>query len=317
MIQHVFHTFSHPDRVGAGFLEQQDADRLVAIEPRDRFPILEPVVDGSDIAQQHEVAASRCRAERYPPDLLDSLEFSQGPQRIAIPPAPDRSAGSALIRGIERAGDVVDGEAVTLQQAGVDLHVDLPLEPAGQRGFGDTVDLLEAALEHRLGEFLERREVGPSRDRQRDNRLGAGIRSQNDRSRSQLGQFLTDVVELFPHVEGSEVHVRPPGETQRDEGDPLPGNALDALDAGNATHHPLNPFRDEALDFRRPDVRIPRIDDELRVGDTRQEIDGEAPEGDATQEHHREDEHGDRYGSADRSARYGHPSGAHASGCSR
>ena len=64
-----------------------------------------------------------------------------------------------MIRGIQRGQDLVDPNAVSLQQPRVDLDMNLPLESAHHRGLRHAVDLLEATLEHLLRKFLERPQV--------------------------------------------------------------------------------------------------------------------------------------------------------------
>ena len=177
LVQHLVHTLRHPHRVGARLLEQQQPHRLLAVVAGYRLAVLEAVLHVSDVANQHDAGtcavprAVRAQPQWHPLDLLDRLELSERAQRVAITAAQDRAAGRALIGGIQSAEHILYRVAVALEQARIDLDVDLALEAAGDRRLRDAIDLFQPALEHRLGEVLQGSEVCAPDHRQRHDRL--------------------------------------------------------------------------------------------------------------------------------------------------
>ena len=70
----------------------------------------------------------------------------------------------------------------------------------------------------------------------------------------------------------------PHANLQRDERDSFPRHAFELFDSGNPRHLTLNSLGDEALDLRRSDVRVRRVNHEARVRHVGKQVDGEPAE---------------------------------------
>ena len=195
---------------------------------------------------------------------------------------------------------MADLDVVGLQQTRIHLDVNLTLEATRDRRLGNPVDLLQAALEHLLGQILERPQIVPAGNADGDDRLGGGIGTQHDGPVGQFGKLIPNIVQLLPHVEDGEVHVGPPREPQRDEGDPLARHALHALDARHRTHPLLDPLREESLDFTRRDVGVRGVHHQTRIRDVGQQIDRQPLEGNRPQKSDSHKQHRYRNGALDR-----------------
>ena len=310
LCQHFVHSLARPHRVGAGFLEQQQSDRIPAVVAGDGLSLFESVAYHGHVAETHDGAHRRCVArtprQRDRCDFIDRLELADRPQGIAIPPAANRTARRACVRSVDGGEDLADLDVIGLQQTRIHLNVNLTLEATYDRRLSNPVDLLQAALEHLLSQILERPQIVPAGDADGDDRLGGRIGAQHDGPVGQLGKLIPNVVQLLPHVEDGEVHVGPPREAQRDEGDPLARHALHALDAGHGTHSLLDPLREESLDLTRRDVGIPGVYHQPRIRDVGQQIDWQPLEGNRPQESDGHKQHRHRNGALDRTTGKGH-----------
>ncbi len=92
LLEHIFHGPGNGHRVGARFLEDEQADRFLSGVARDRLPLREAIDYPRHVAQtNHPVAfaggaaTDRLTGDHHVRDLFDSLEFAQGAQRVAIP----------------------------------------------------------------------------------------------------------------------------------------------------------------------------------------------------------------------------------------
>ena len=205
----------------------------------------------------------------------------------------------------QRLGHVSRREPVGVEQPGVDVDLDLAVEPAGDRRLRDPVELLEPAAEHRLGQLLGLPQIGFSRHREHHDRLGVGIHPQDARPRRRLREHAAEVVHALADVEHREVHVAAPREAQRDQAHPLARHRGDPLHPGHRRRVGLHVLRDQPLDLAGRDVRIGGVDDELRVADVGEEVDREPGVGDSSQEEDRQEEHGDRHRPSAVAARHG------------
>jgi hypothetical protein len=140
-------------RVGSGFLEEQQPNRVSPVVAGDGLPLLETVGNGGDVPQPYH-AAHRHRVrpgQRHGADLLDGLEFTDGPERVAVPAHQHGAAGGVLI-GVRDGGlNLPNIQVVRLEGSWIHLHMNLPLQPPGRGRLRHAVDLFETPLEHLLG----------------------------------------------------------------------------------------------------------------------------------------------------------------------
>jgi hypothetical protein len=192
LAQHLVHALRHPHRVRAGLLEDQHAHGLAPVQPRERVPLSEPVVDAGHVPDPQPARAragggAAPRLQRHSADLRHRLELAQRAQRVAVAAAQHRSARRAGVGRVQRPGHGIDVDAVALQQPGVHLDADLPLETARDDGLRDAVHLLEATLQHRLRQLPEQPEVRGTGQPQGENRLGGRIGAQHRRPARAVG----------------------------------------------------------------------------------------------------------------------------------
>ena len=191
LIQYLVDAIRHPHRIGARLLEQEQPNGFVTVVPRYGLSVAESVFNRGHVSQQHQVAGAArvvgARAQRHIGDLVDGLKLAQGTQSIRVAAASDPATGCTLISCRQYVTDGLDGEAVAFQQSRIDLDMDLALESARQRRLGHAVDLLQATLEHHLGQVFECGEIGVAGNTHRHDRLRTRIGAQHRGPRSHVG----------------------------------------------------------------------------------------------------------------------------------
>ena len=307
------------DRVGSRLLEDQDPDRFAAAVAGQRLALPEAVDDGGHVPEAHEPLGSGLVVPLRPPghlpglgrhghvaDLCDGPELAQRAERVAVAALEDRASRSADVGLLERAGHVLQLDAVGLEEGRAHLDLNLAVEASHDLGLRHPVELFEPAAEDRLGQLLRRPEIGAAGHGEHHHGIGLRIHPQDPGAGGRAGQLVAQEVELLPRIEHREVHVRAPREPERDEAHPVARRRGDALHAGHGGHPALDPLGDLPLDLRGRDVGIGREDDEARIADVGEQIDREPDERDAAQQDDGQKEHADRHGPAGRRARQRH-----------
>src|SRR5690606_15494575 len=154
-IDHLADVLGYLDGVGAGFLEDQDSDRLFSVVVSDRLAIRETIVDLSEIPDPDRPTSLGRGGDD---DLLHRGYLATLPdraQRKACPPLEDRPSGPRLVRLIKCRGDLTHRQPVHLHHPRVYFDHDLAVKSARDGSLSDSVQLFESAPEDVLGELLQ------------------------------------------------------------------------------------------------------------------------------------------------------------------
>ncbi len=298
LLQDLAHLVGHPDRVGPRFLVHKKSDRRLAVEAGHRFPVRFAFIDPGHVPQSDDPAPlGTC--QNHIPELLDALEFAEGPEAVPEAAASNAPSRSTVVGEIESVRDLGNRHIVQGQTARIHLDLDLSDRSARDRGHGDAVQLLQPTLEHRVGQVPQLGKVRPG-DRQRNDGIVGRIGRENDRALGALRQRTDKIVQPLPDVEHRELHVRSPVELQTHQRLTFARPGIDGADRRNAAHYGLDRLGDKPLYLRRPRIRVGRPDRERRKGNVGQEVDRQARERDRSQHTHREVQHGRRDGTPDR-----------------
>ena len=90
-------------------------------------------------------------------------------------PAPNGPAGNFHILVLNRAFQLIDGDAVSVELLRIAKNANLPDTPAGQVDFTDAVDRFQCPLDLLVRDFRGFAQIGAAGDQQRKNRIGVGI----------------------------------------------------------------------------------------------------------------------------------------------
>ena len=280
----------HLDRVGPGFLADEEADALGPVEPGHALALLDGVVDRGHVAEADD-AALLGDEKADVADLAERLELADDAQGVLERALADRPALEVAVEGADPGGHVLDGQPVEGQLLGIGLDLDLALDAARDLGRPDALDLLEARLDELLGQLLELEEGPVAREGQGHDGPALGVEGDDRRALGILGEAVLGVVELLAGVEHGEIHVRAPVELQGQERDPLFRDRLDAAEPRDAADGRFERGGDERLDLLGGDAGVIGDDGQARVADVGQEVDRELPERDGAEEDDGDVEH--------------------------
>ncbi len=258
-------------RVGSRLFADEEEDALFALDAGFVADVLEGVLDLGHVAEIDGLARRRGPDHRAP-DVVQGLEFPEGPdEEVGV--ALDQVAGRHVrVRGLQGEDDLVEGQAPGLQGGLVHVDKDLPDVGGEDRDGGDAVDALEPRLDLVLEELLqlEGRHVGrhaPEHDREL-----AEVELDDQRIRGVGREIVLVEADLVADVLGGEIEVRPPLEFGHDGGDALRGDRGDLLDAVDRADDLLQGLGDGRFDVLRGGPRIRRDDGDGRELDVGEEI---------------------------------------------
>ena len=111
------------DGVGVAFLEDRDLDALAAVNAGDEVALAMAAEDATDVLELDRRAVNL--ADDDFADLVDALEFVEGPDEELGFAVLEHSAGQVDVFRGEAVGDLADGDAEVGQALGFDLDLDL------------------------------------------------------------------------------------------------------------------------------------------------------------------------------------------------
>ena len=261
-----------------------------AVEAGDGAPLLHPVLRLPDVPEAD--GGALVVGDDQVVEIGDVEELPLDLDRVFLGEALDPAPGKLDVLPLEGAHDVVRGEPVGLELAGVEPDADLPQLEAAQLDVADAVDPLELLLEDLVdvgGKLPDRflpREVQPH-DRRR-----IGIDLGDPGFVDVLGKLVPDQGDLFPDVLDGKIDVPLEDELHRDPGIPLGAARGDRLYAVDRVDRPFDLVGDVDVDdlgARPIEVRGDRDDREIDLG---KEIHADLRITDRTQDHQGHDDHG-------------------------
>ena len=298
LCENIAHLVRHPDGIGPGLLVDEKSDRRLAVEASHRFPVRLALEDPGHVAEANDPSPRGTR-HHHVLQLLDALEFTQRPEAVPKATAANASPWRTVVGPVEGIGDLGDRDIVHRQPTRIDLDLDLADGSAGDRRHGDPVQLLEATLEHGIGQVPQLGQVRAG-DRERYNRIVGWIRRENHGALGALREASDQVIQALPDVEHRELHVRAPVKLQAHQGLPFARSRIDGANSRNAADHGFHGLGDEPLDLRRTGVRVRRPDRERGKRHVGQEVDRQPGERHDAQDPHGQVQHGRRDGALDR-----------------
>jgi hypothetical protein len=151
LVDHLADVLGEGDHVGAALLADDEGEGGLAVEEGGRAGLLDVVEDLGDVLDADGRAADP--ADDDVADLGGRLDLALGLDGQLAAAGLDVAGGELDVAGLDRAADVVDGEAEAGHARGVDQDLDLALAGADEVDGADAGDLLDALLDLVLGEL--------------------------------------------------------------------------------------------------------------------------------------------------------------------
>ena len=288
----VSHALCSGNDVCVGLFEDLDLNALDPVHARDDLALFVAAQDVAHVFQPDLNAV--LLPDHQVLDLLDGLEFVQGPDQVLRLAVQQASAGKIDVLFPEPVVDGVYAQTHLRKLVLADLHTDLFFESALHACSCHPLQCLQLLLHLFLSQQTKRVEVCVPIDAHTHDGILRRVIAQDEGPVHALGKPLA--IEVFANGLHRGVHIRVPPELKDNVGHARPG---DGDDAHQVVHHAellLDGTGDEILDFLRRGVGVLRANGEGGVGDVghegeRQLLVGYVPENRDCQYDH---ENGDR-----------------------
>ena len=282
------------DEVGVALLEHVDADGRPALEAA---AVVHPA--GLEAHVGDLLEAQAVRADHQLAQFADVAQLADRLHAKAAFAVLDGARGHREVDRLQRAGQLVEAQAVRGQAVRVDGDLDLARGRAGDVDAGDAGQALELALELEVYQVVLVRQVALAGQAHAQDRLVAGRELDDLVALEVVRQVVADGVDALAGLGGQHLDVAVPvRELDPDAAAVGAAERIDVLDALQGRQRLLDGPHQTALDFVRGRARVRKFDRQERRVELGELFQRQPERGDQADDQHRHEEHDRRHRTA-------------------